>query len=1726
MGTTENKPVIFLAFANDRDDTVGYLRNLPDEARRVRDVLTSAEQAGLCDVEVRSNCTAADIFKVFQDPRFRNRIAIFHYGGHANGYQLLLESATGQAAAADAGGLATFLAEQQGLQLVFLNGCSTQQQTQDLLDANISAVISTSQSINDAVATDFACQFYQGLSGGATVSTAFNEAAAAARTAKGGDTRALYFGSDKEPQSRLEVDRWPWNLYMRDGSEHVELWNLPDAINDPLFGLSPLPELDLPESPYRNLNWFTRKYAEVFFGRGHQIRELYERLTAPRAAPIIMFYGQSGVGKSSILDAGLLPRLERDFEVRYLRRTESGLLDTLQLAFLPEASGLPVESAWRVKEEQTGKPLIVILDQVEEIYTRPIAALPNELDDLLKAIQATFAVSDQRPQGKLVLGFRKEWLAEVEAQMIQYELPRTKVFLERLDRRGIIEVVLGPTRSDRLREHYGLTVDEGLAEIVADDLLADRGSAISTTLQILLSKMWTKATEANYEQPRFSHDLYHDLQREGILLSDFLDQQLKAFHAQLPKPADSGLLLDVLAQHTTALGTSNQCSRDSLLEQYTHVSEDLPNLVQLSQDLYLLTEATTTQKEHTKTTRLAHDTLAPLVREQFDTSDKPGQRARRILDNRSVDWEDGRTGTPLDEADLKLVEIGADGTRGLSRDESRLVEVSRRALERRQQETQEQQRRLDQSRKQRTRAVIVGCSVAAILTVVSVGFGIWGKLNSDHANEEAQRARIRFLTAEANALKDVRPQRSLLLAARAVELSLEAGERPIPAAEQNLRELLSTLGGIALSAPHPELHFDYEIALSPDDRWLAAWSSKASPRIWDLHNIAHDTQPIVLPAHRGGVHQLEFTPDPRWLVTDGCADEEIVHGFAHSKAEPTHLWNLTASDPFSSPAHRLGAPINDDMLNVSGSKLSLNRRWLVTQNSKLVDGVPKPYWTLHDLSQSPPVERLFPSTAEIGEEYRLPSGWQIDPWDEPFGPISVDDQWMVLYGMTRAYLWNLNDGNIAALKEPKLTPESFFYARFSPNGRWLILAVSELGEPHLHFFSLQSDNFLEHFAGGYGDLNGFFSGTGNWLVDGGQLWDLSAADSGAKRFPLNGGPYEEFSADEALLGGNGHILPFTDRVPADSPIELPGASVADENPFRAKPSMSFSKDNRWLCTGNRDGTAQLWDISTIRDEKIRPQVLRGHTSAVEHVRFTHDGSRVITVADQTAVIWSTADFQPIRLVGHERAIGHVLLTSDDRWLITSGRDSIRLWDLKARNPAAAFVGHCIQSSTSAEVDDGEIDVAISPNSHWLVLVERRASKWNIRVADLTNPHLGSVGVPIPEPSPAGGDVHIEMDSGSRFCTIAFGENRKNRSESYSKAAYLLDLTDAPDRIGVTTLPNTHTKAAFSLDGKWLAGHSDDHKILVWKLNAEGLVGPPKPVAGTLMLFAEDNRTLLTAKQGKVLCWSLKNLDTDPDPIPLPPTTEIGELKLSKNGNWLAVLSDFGDNLHLWYKPLESNRRHAASYGDLRLEWLLFDPEGNWLAASGRWPDGTFVWKLNASASIDKYNLQWKGRTAFSDDAEWLVVGDRMWNLAPASFSVKPEVTFARPDFENSFSALAIGRGLIARGFSDGARDANVEIHLTHLDATKYLKEPVVLRTPKSGLANLLVSNDQRWLVQIEPSGDVTLWELNLHELVKNARLSAGRGFTLDEREMYSIKDTVRERAADVPSAAPHTPATQ
>ena len=82
-------PVIVLAFANEQEGHQ-YLRDLPEELRRLQAILEAAERKGLCKLVVRPNATLEQILETFTENR--DRVAILHYGGHAGGDRLFLES--------------------------------------------------------------------------------------------------------------------------------------------------------------------------------------------------------------------------------------------------------------------------------------------------------------------------------------------------------------------------------------------------------------------------------------------------------------------------------------------------------------------------------------------------------------------------------------------------------------------------------------------------------------------------------------------------------------------------------------------------------------------------------------------------------------------------------------------------------------------------------------------------------------------------------------------------------------------------------------------------------------------------------------------------------------------------------------------------------------------------------------------------------------------------------------------------------------------------------------------------------------------------------------------------------------------------------------------------------------------------------------------------------------------------------------------------------------------------------------------------------------------------------------------------------------------------------------------------------------------------------------------------------------------------------------------------
>ncbi len=377
----EPKPMILMASA----DAKGDLPALHQEVNRLHALFESLKCHGI-DYLHLPHATLKDLTQALGV--HRDRIAIVHYAGHADEGRLMLEKTLGSAdGSAHAEGLAGLLGAQLELKLVFLNGCSTLPQVDLLLGAGVPAVIATVRAINDDVARDFSITFYEALTvgreaakirKGQTIAEAFASAENHVKAEYSSSPARLYRELTTNPDDVRELTKGlPWLLRPSSGMS-VRGWSLFE--DDPLFGLPKLPEdFPKPQVPIRRLEWFQRDHARIFFGRGRAIRTLYEAVTGRSGSPIVLYYGATGAGKSSVLHAGLTPRLEAEYEVRYERRKQDrGLLATFR-EILGAGGNADLLACWRTREGESKKPLVIILDQVEEAITRPLkSTTPTE----------------------------------------------------------------------------------------------------------------------------------------------------------------------------------------------------------------------------------------------------------------------------------------------------------------------------------------------------------------------------------------------------------------------------------------------------------------------------------------------------------------------------------------------------------------------------------------------------------------------------------------------------------------------------------------------------------------------------------------------------------------------------------------------------------------------------------------------------------------------------------------------------------------------------------------------------------------------------------------------------------------------------------------------------------------------------------------------------------------------------------------------------------------------------------------------------------------------------------------------------------------------------------------------------------------------------------------------------------------------------------------------------
>lgn len=152
-------PVALILFSNDMDQ---FLPMVEQERKFIEEALEHFDDSNRLKIIARSSVSIEEVFRLFN--RYRGRIAIFHFAGHAGGSGLQLNKNFEDTDLGRAVGLADLFRQEVEngiLQLVFLNGCSTNPQLELLQEVGVPSVISTYHPIEDKKAVLFAQQFYE-----------------------------------------------------------------------------------------------------------------------------------------------------------------------------------------------------------------------------------------------------------------------------------------------------------------------------------------------------------------------------------------------------------------------------------------------------------------------------------------------------------------------------------------------------------------------------------------------------------------------------------------------------------------------------------------------------------------------------------------------------------------------------------------------------------------------------------------------------------------------------------------------------------------------------------------------------------------------------------------------------------------------------------------------------------------------------------------------------------------------------------------------------------------------------------------------------------------------------------------------------------------------------------------------------------------------------------------------------------------------------------------------------------------------------------------------------------------------------------------------------------------------------------------------------------------------------------------------------------------------------
>ncbi|WGV28495.1 hypothetical protein [Halotia branconii] len=402
------------------------------------------------------------------------------------------------------------------------------------------------------------------------------------------------------------------------------------------------------------------------------------------------------------------------------------------------------------------------------------------------------------------------------------------------------------------------------------------------------------------------------------------------------------------------------------------------------------------------------------------------------------------------------------------------------------------------------------------------------------------------------------------------------------------------------------------VCFSPDGKYIATASDDCTARLWNF-----DGQLITqFRRHQGAVRSVSFSPDGQNIVTaaDGCT---------------ARLWNIKGQQIAQFRGHQG---------NVWSVCFSPDGKYIVTASDDCTARV----WKLNGQQ-----------VAQFLGHQDCVRSVSVSPDNQYIATASSD---------CTVRLWHLNRQQFTQLQGHQHWVRSVC---FSPDSQYIATASSDCTVRLWHLNGQQLTQFLVH----QGAVRSVcFSPDGKYIA---------TADRTARLWNLHGLQLTQFSGHQGTVWSvcfspdSKYIVTTSDDCTARL-WNLKGQQLVQfqghENWVR---SVSFSPDGKYIVTASEDRTAQLWNLNG--QQLVQFQ---GHQGSVWSVSFSPDSKYIVTASDdRTAQLWNLDGQQLTRFQGHQGTVWSVNFSPDGQYIATAADDGItRLWSLSGQQ-VAQFPGH-------------------------------------------------------------------------------------------------------------------------------------------------------------------------------------------------------------------------------------------------------------------------------------------------------------------------------------------------------------------------------------------------------------------------------------------------------------------